>query len=71
VFDPRQRAGIDAGFAAFRDALVQTGDLLLDGVDGVARHRFGERARPMSPSSARNALIASSTPVCAVFRSDW
>ncbi len=48
VLDAAERAGVDAGLAAFRDALVEALDLLFDGVDGAARHRVVERAADLA-----------------------
>ena len=48
VLDAAERAGVDAGLAAFRDALVEALDLPLDGVDGAARHRVVERAADLA-----------------------
>ncbi len=53
VLDAGQRAAVDAGLAAFGDALGQALDLLLDGVDGVARHRIGERAADLAEFGAQ------------------
>ena len=50
---PAQGAGIDAAIAAFGDALGQALDLLLDGVDGLARHRFVERAADVAEFGAQ------------------
>ena len=48
VLDAAERAGVDAGLAAFGDALVEALDLLFDGFDGAARHRFAERAADLA-----------------------
>ena len=43
MLDAAKRAAVDAGLAAFGDALGQALNLLFDGVDGAPRHGFGER----------------------------
>ena len=53
VFDAGERAAIDAGLAAFGDALGQALDLPFDGVDGLARHRLGERAADLAEFGAQ------------------
>src|SRR5512146_2530218 len=44
MLDAAECGGIDAGLAAFGNALVETLDLLLDGLEGATRHRVAERA---------------------------
>ncbi len=44
MLDAAERAGVDAGLAAFGDALVEFLDLVFDGVEDAARHGVAERA---------------------------
>ena len=53
VLDARDRPAVDAGLAAFGDALGQALDLLLDGVDGATRHRVVERAADFAKLAAQ------------------
>ena len=53
VLDAGERAAVDAGLAAFGDALGEALDLLLDRVDGVARHRVVERAADLAELAAQ------------------
>ena len=48
MFDAAKRAGVDAGLAAFGDALVEALNLLFDGVDGAPRHGVVERAADLA-----------------------
>ena len=61
VLDAGKRAAVDAGLAAFGDALGQPW-ICFSMVSMAWRGIASLSARPISPSSARSALIASSTP---------
>ena len=44
ALDALERAAVDAGLPAFRDALIEILDLFFDGFEGAARHCLVERA---------------------------
>ncbi len=48
VLDAAERGSVDAGLAAFGDALVEALDLLFDGLEGAARHRVAERTADLA-----------------------
>ncbi len=48
MLDAAERSGVDAGLAALGDALVETLDLLFDGLKRSARHRVAERAADLA-----------------------
>ena len=66
---PDERAAVDAGLAAFGDALGEPCDLLLDGVDGVARHRVVERAADLAELGAQRIDRFLDARTCAASRS--
>ena len=66
AFDAFERAAVDAGLAAFRDALVQFVDLSFNGFEGATRHRLVERASDCAKLGAQriDRFLHARTPQC-------
>ena len=66
AFDALERAAVDAGLAAFRDALVQILDLSFNGFEGATRHRLVERASDCAKLGAQriDRFLDARTPQC-------